>query len=54
MNSGEKLYTLDEPSVLQRKEEDKTPFEAWSGRKAYVNFKLFVSICNAYIPNETA
>lgn len=51
MNSGEKLYTLDEQVYYKGKR--KTPFEAWSGRKAYVNFKVFVSICNAYIPNET-
>ena len=34
--------------------EDKTPFEAWSGRKPSVNhLKVFGSICYAYVPKET-
>ena len=33
--------------------EDKTPFEAWSGRKPSVNhLRVFGSICFAYVPKE--
>lgn len=34
--------------------EEKTPFEAWSGRRPSVNhFKVFGSVCYAYVPKET-
>ncbi|KAM2686588.1 hypothetical protein EV2_009460 [Malus domestica] len=45
------VYLMDRhPTVAV---EDKTPFEAWSGRKPSVNhFRVYGSICFAYVSKE--